>query len=258
MRITILGSGTSTGVPVIGCDCPVCRSIAPENKRLRCSLYVQNGPAALLVDCSTDFRQQALTHRIPRIDAVLFTHDHADHVNGIDDLRVFNYIQKAPIPLYADAPVLANIRRRFRYCFRPPQIGGGVPLLTLHRIHPGKPFTVNGIAITPVPIKHGVLDILGFRIGPFAYFTDCSAVPETSLPLLQGTQILIVDALRRRPHSTHFNLDEALAFSARLAPQQTWFTHVADEMEHFETNASLPLNAQLLRDGQIIDIPNAP
>jgi len=255
MRITVLGSGTSTGVPVIGCDCPVCRSDAPENKRLRCSLYVEEAGTGLLIDCSTDFRQQALGNGIKRIDAVLFTHNHADHMNGIDDLRVFNYLQDGPIDLYGDVTVIETIRRRFDYCFDPPQTGGGVPLLNLRRIEPAKPFEINGVKILPIPIKHGVLDILGFRIGRgFAYLTDCSEVPESSMPLLEGIEILVVDGLRRRPHPTHFNLDQALAFSARIGPKQTWFTHLADELDHFATNSTLPPNAQLLCDGQVIEL----
>lgn len=254
MRITVLGSGTSTGVPVIGCDCPVCQSHIPENKRLRCSLYVEHPRVRFLVDCSTDFRQQALRYGIRHVDAVIFTHNHADHINGLDELRVFNHRQGAAINIYADAGVVDTILKRFDYCFSPPQIGGGVPVLNLIEITPSKSFNMNGIEVVPVPIKHGVLDILGFRIGNFAYLTDCSNVPDSSLPLLQGVKVLVVDGLRRRCHSTHFSLDEALAFSRLVNPTQTWFTHIADEMEHFETNASLPPNAQLLHDGQVIEL----
>ena len=259
MRITVLGSGTSTGVPVIGCDCAVCRSGAPENKRLRCSLYIEESGFVFLVDCSTDFRQQALRYGIRRIDAVLFTHNHADHMNGIDDLRVFNYLQGGPIGIYGDNATLATIQRRFDYCFNPPQVGGGVPQLLLQEIRPGQGFCLEGLNILPIRLKHGILDILGFRIGEsFAYLTDCSAVPEESMALLEGIEVLIVDALRHKSHSTHFSLEQALNFSRALRPAQTWFTHIADDLDHFETNAQLPRNAQLLHDGQVIELRSQP
>jgi len=294
MRITVLGTGTSVGVPVIGCRCEVCRSTAPENNRLRSSVYIEHAGGKLLVDCSTDFRQQALRYRIPRVDAVILTHNHADHINGIDDLRSFNFVQRSPIDLYATADVLHTIRHRYEYAFNPTQLGGGVPRLNLHeidlankagdlrletggtekqagdlRLETGgtkteKPtayslqptaFFIGGLQIVPVPIKHGVLDILGYRIGRnFAYLTDCSAVPESSVALLEGIEILVLDALRPTPHSTHFSLSEALDFSQRIGPAQTWFTHITCKMEHFATNASLPPNAQLLHDGQVIEV----
>jgi len=255
MRITVLGTGTSVGVPVIGCRCEVCRSTAPENNRLRSSVYIEHAGGKLLVDCSTDFRQQALRYRIPRVDAVILTHNHADHINGIDDLRSFNFVQRSPIDLYATADVLHTVRHRYEYAFSPTQIGGGVPRLNLQEIDPARPFFIGGLRIVPVPIKHGVLDILGYRIGRnFAYLTDCSAVPESSVPLLEGIEILVLDALRPTPHSTHFSLSEALAFSQRIGPAQTWFTHITCKMEHFATNASLPPNAQLLHDGQVIEV----
>ena len=259
MRITVLGSGTSTGVPVIGCECAVCRSDAPENKRLRCSLYIEDNGSAFLVDCSTDFRQQALRYGIRRIDAVLFTHNHADHMNGIDDLRVFNYLQGSAIGVYGDKVTLETIRRRFDYCFNPPQVGGGFPHLRLQEVQPRKGIRLGELDILPVRLKHGILDILGYRIGDsFAYLTDCSAVPEESMAQLEGVEVLIVDALRHKPHSTHFSLEQALELSRSLRPAQTWFTHIADDLDHFETNARLPANAQLLRDGQVIELPCRP
>ncbi len=255
MKITILGSGTSTGVPVIGCDCPVCRSDAPENKRLRSSIYVENGDDKILIDCSSDFRQQALRAKLPRIDAVFLTHDHADHINGIDDLRLFNFIQRNPIDLYAREDVVETVKRRYEYCFNPRQLGGGVPQLNLRPLLPGETVQLKSTAIQAIPIKHGILDIFGFRIGKrFAYLTDCSEVPESSVELLEGVEVLVVDALRKTPHSTHFSLSEALDFSRRIQPRQTWFTHIACRMDHFETNEELPDDAQLLYDGQVIEV----
>ncbi|MBN1867880.1 MBL fold metallo-hydrolase [Candidatus Sumerlaeota bacterium] len=257
MRITVLGSGTSTGVPTIGCGCEVCRSDKPENRRLRSSLYVENGADAFLVDCSTDFREQALRHRLPRVDAVLMTHDHADHLNGIDDLRIFNFLQSGAIDVLGEEEVLETIRRRFDYCFSPKQIGGGVPQLNLRRIEPDKPFSLCGVEILPLRIKHGILDILGFRIGSrFAYLTDCSGAVERTIEALRGIEILIVGALRPSPtHPTHFTLGQALDFRSQIGARQTWFTHLGCQMgDHFQTNASLPADAQLLHDGQIIEI----
>lgn len=264
MRITVLGSGTSGGVPTIGCDCAVCRSDAPENKRLRCSLYVEvpaigDVPEAkFLIDCSSDFRQQALRYRLPRIDAVAMTHDHADHMNGLDDLRAYNFIQRGPIDVYGDATVLATIRRCYDYCFNPKQIGGGVPQLRPRGIVARQAFRIGALEVTPVPIWHGQLPILGFRLGRhFAYLTDCSRVDEDAMDLLKDLRVLIVGALRPRPHPTHFSLDQAVAFSRRVAPsERTWFTHMTCNVEHFATNAALAPATQLLHDGQTIEVPD--
>lgn len=261
LRLRVLGSGTSTGVPVIGCRCPVCTSPDPRNRRLRSSVLIEAGAGDdkrfVLIDCSTDFRQQMLTWPAPRIDAVLLTHTHSDHVCGIDDLRVYNYYQRAAIPIHSTAPFLDDLRRRFAYAFNPMQEGGGVPRLALQTVEPGVPFEAAGLRVVPIPILHGLLPILGFRLGALAYLTDCSAIPESSEPLLQGLDVLIVSALRRRSHSTHFNLEQALEVSRRLAPRRTFFTHIADEMEHETTNRELPPTAQLLYDGQVIEVPDA-
>ena len=264
IRVTVLGTGTSTGVPAIGCECEVCRSEAPENKRLRCSIYVEHASGNYLVDCSADLRQQALRYRLPRVDAVLVTHDHADHINGMDDLRIYNYLQGAPIHIHALEDVLETLRVRYSYCFNPTQIGGGLPRIQLRRIEPDRSFYPGrrdgdtggpSLKVTPIPVKHGNLDILGFRLGrDFAYLTDCSAVPDSSVALLEGVKVLVVSALRPTPHPTHFSLHEALEFSRLLAPEQTWFTHMTCSLEHFATNASLPPEAQLLHDGQVIEV----
>ena len=257
MRITVLGSGTSTGVPTIGCRCEVCRSGKPENRRSRSGIYVETREGCFLVDCSTDFREQALRHRLERVDAVLMTHDHADHLNGIDDLRIFNFIQKTPIDLFGEGEVLETIRRRFAYCFTPKQIGGGVPNLRLLPIEPYLGFTLCGVEILPLRIKHGILDILGFRIGSrLAYLTDCSDAPDRTIDAIREIEVLVVGALRHSPrHPTHYCLDQALELRSKVQAQQTWITHIGCKMgDHFETNASLPRDAQLLYDGQIIEI----
>lgn len=209
-----------------------------------------------MVDCSLDFRQQALRYRMPRIDAVILTHDHADHIGGFDDLRGYNFIQQGPIDIYGTAAVFKTLRERYAYCFRPAlQIGGGLPQLNLIEIEPGKAFQLGDLEILPVPIKHGLLDIVGYRVGKtFAYMTDCSFVPETSVPMVDDIENLIVGALRPTPHETHFSLPEALEFSRSIRAGKTWFTHITDRLEYFATNASLPPDAQLLHDGQVIEV----
>ena len=201
-RVIVLGSGTSHGVPMIGCTCAVCRSTDPRDRRSRPSIYVevQGGPS-ILVDTSTDLRQQALTHGVTRVDAILFTHSHADHIMGLDDVRRFNVMQSGAIPAYADARTSADLRRAFAYVFNPPdEKGGGVPQLSLTTIV--GPFAVGGVAIQPVPIFHGSRPILGFRFGSLAYLTDCNRLADDAWPLLDGVDVLILDALRHRPHPT--------------------------------------------------------
>jgi len=253
-RVTFLGTGTSHGVPMIGCSCAVCRSTDPRDRRLRPSIYlaVDGGPA-LLVDTATDLRQQALTYGLTRVDAVLYTHSHADHVMGLDELRRFNVLMQAPMPMYADARTAAELRRVFAYAFTPPaQAGGGVPQLDLREI--AGPFTVAGVAVVPVPLLHGRLPILGFRFGRFAYLTDCSAIPEPSFELLQGLDVLVIDALRHRPHPTHFTLAEATAAATRIGAAQTLFTHICHDLPHADTCAGLPPGMALAHDGQVVDV----
>ena len=253
MKITVLGSGTSAGVPFIACGCAVCTSTDPRDKRLRPSIYIDLGHSRVLVDTTPDLRQQCLANDITRVDAVLFTHAHADHIAGFDDMRRFSQLQKAPVPCYGDAETLADLRRMFDYAFRPPkQQGGGVPEVTLHAIDGA--FTIGGTPIVPVPVMHGILPVLGFRIGSFAYLTDCNLIPETSWPLLDGVTTVIVDALRRRPHSTHFNVDQAIDVVKRLGATRAYFTHITHDLGHAETNASLPRGVELAYDGLEIDV----
>ena len=242
------------GVPVIGCGCAVCTSTDPHNKRLRSSVSIDAGGVHLLIDCGIDFREQMLRWPMPRVDAVLLTHTHSDHINGIDDLRPYNYYQRGTIPIYGREYFLEDLSQRFHYCFNPLQEGGGVPKLELKPIEPAEAFSISGVEIIPIEIRHGRLPILGFRIGGFAYLTDCSEIPDASEPLLRGLDVLILSALRHTPHPTHFSLSEALAAAARLSPRRVYFTHIADEMDHAETNASLPEWANLLYDGQLIEI----
>jgi phosphoribosyl 1,2-cyclic phosphate phosphodiesterase len=242
------------GVPVIGCACAVCASDDPRNKRLRSSVAVETGGKRLLIDCSTDFRQQMLRDPLERIDALLLTHTHSDHVSGIDDLRIFNYRQKEAIPVYGGAAFLEDLRERFRYVFAPRQQGGGVPHLDLRPVRAGEAFEAAGVRVLPIEVMHGNLPILGFRIGSFAYVTDCSAIPAASEPLLAELDTLVLSALRHTPHPTHFTLAESLAAAERLTPRRVFFTHIADELEHETTNRWLPDWANLLHDGQRIEV----
>src|SRR5882724_3441236 len=270
IRITVLGSGTSRGVPAIGCDCEVCRSSDPRDRRSRPSILMQIVPGAqepahlrqpfagavrsILVDTSTDLRTQALAHDVRRVDAILFTHVHADHVFGIDDVRRFNQMQKAAIPCFADAGTVAGLRQMFAYIFEPPrQKGGGLPQLSLFPL--AGAFSLGDVEIVPIPLFHGVLPVLGFRLGSFAYLTDCNRIPDESFALLDGVDTLIIDALRQRPHSTHFSVSEATAAAVRIGAERTFFTHICHDLGHAATNASLPAGVELAYDGLVLEVP---
>lgn len=253
-RITFLGTGTSTGVPMIGCECAVCRSSDPRDKRLRPSIYVDvPGRARILVDTSTDLRQQALTHGITRVDAVLITHSHADHVMGLDEVRRFNHIQGGSIPFYASEVAWETLRKTFFYVFDGvPRLGGGIPKIEPRTIE--GPFSIGGVDVVPVPLWHGRMPILGFRFGNFAYLTDCNSIPDESWPLLQGLDTLVLDALRDKPHPTHFTIADALVVVERLAPRRTYFTHMGHDLAHAATNARLPAGVELAYDGLVLDV----
>jgi phosphoribosyl 1,2-cyclic phosphate phosphodiesterase len=254
-------------VPSIGCDCDVCRSADPHDRRTRPSIAIELQPAgprppladavrSILIDTSTDLRAQALANNLRRVDAILFTHSHADHVFGLDEVRRYNAMQQTAIGCYADAATLADLRRMFSYIFNPPrQQGGGIPQLRLFEI--AGPFTLGGVDVIPVPLFHGKLPILGFRIGPFAYLTDCNRIPDESWPLLTadgGVRVLIIDALRDRPHSTHFTVAEALDVVDRLGVQQAYLTHICHDLPHAQTCARLPAGVQLAYDGLVLEV----
>jgi phosphoribosyl 1,2-cyclic phosphate phosphodiesterase len=247
MRVTVLGSGTSAGVPTLGCRCAVCRSTNPRNKRMRSCAYIEYCNSRFLIDCGTDFRTQALAYGVEDVDFVLITHTHTDHVGGLDDLRAFNMVHGHAIDLYATPESLAEIRRRFSYCFQPPPPGGGIPEFNVHEIQGD--FEVRGIPVRPVRVFHGKMPIIGFRLERFAWLTDVSSIPESSFELLRGVKILVTSALRHRPHPTHMSLREAVAVAQRVGAEQTYFIHMCHDLEHEATNALLPPNIQLAYDG---------
>jgi phosphoribosyl 1,2-cyclic phosphate phosphodiesterase len=252
--VLFLGTGTSHGVPMIGCTCDVCRSPDPRDKRYRPSIYVEfDDGTAVLVDTTPDLRTQALTYGVTRVDAILMTHAHADHVMGLDEVRRFNALTGQPMRIYGAPATLASIERIFDYAFAPdaPR-GGGVPHLELVPID--GTFAVGRETVVPVPLLHGRWQILGFRFGRFAYLTDTNRIPESSMALLQDIDVLVLDALRKRRHPTHFSLDEAIAATRLIGPRQAYFTHIAHEMGHAATSAELPEGMALAYDGLTLEI----
>lgn len=248
MKITFLGTGTSHGVPMIGCECAVCKSADPRNQRMRCSCMIEINKNVIVIDTPPEFRLQIVREKVKHLDAVLFTHAHADHVFGLDDVRRFNDLSGKFIPCYANAETLKIIRKAFDYVFIPTQIGGGIPMLEL--VDVTGPFEVAGVDVTPIPIRHGKLDIYGFRIGDFAYVTDCSHIPESSMELLQGLHTLVLGVIRHEPlHNTHFTVSQGLAVVDALKPKNAIFTHITHKLDHEETNDFLPDGVQLAYDG---------
>jgi phosphoribosyl 1,2-cyclic phosphate phosphodiesterase len=242
------------GVPVIGCRCEVCTSTDPRNKRLRTSALLEVGGLNLLFDAGPDLRQQALAAGLARVDAVLLTHAHIDHIAGLDDLRPLNFAQKASIPLYGTRPTLAFVRKHFDYAFSEGSEGSTRPALELVEIHDAAAFQVGPLAIMPFDVFHGTWTITGFRIGGLGYVTDASAIPPASLAYLRGLDLLVLNALRQKPHPTHFSLDQALEQIAALRPRRALLVHMTHDMEHQAINVALPDHVRLAFDGQIVEI----
>ena len=239
---------------MIGCDCDVCRSSDPRDARTRPSIALElEDGLRVVVDTTPDLRAQALRHDVRRIDAILYTHAHADHVMGLDEIRRYNVLSKAPVPVFGDAATLREIRRTFAYIFESdaPK-GGGVPDVRLFPI--AGAFCLGRKLVVPVPIRHGPWQILGFRIGRFAYLTDCNGVPEASLALLNGLDCLVLDALRHRPHPTHFTLEQAVRMAQRIGADRTFFTHIAHDLGHEATCATLPAGMALAHDGLLLEM----
>jgi len=246
--LTVLGSGTSMGVPTIGCDCAVCRSSDPRDRRSRPSVLIEYGGHAVLIDTTPDFREQAIREHITHLDAVLYTHSHADHILGIDDLRPLSFRHRpGKLPLYASREVADFLRNMFRYIFDADYKFGGLPQVELRTID--GPLDLFGVRFIPIRVIHGETEIYGFRFGTAAYLTDHSDIPEESLAQLEGLDILFLDALRYKPHPTHSTVENSLKIVERLRPKRALFTHICHDLPHEETNATLPGNVRLSYDG---------
>ncbi|HOX38686.1 MAG TPA: MBL fold metallo-hydrolase [Candidatus Brocadiia bacterium] len=256
MRLTFLGTGTSYGVPVIGCRCRICSSPDPRNNRCRPSALVEVRGTTLLIDAGPELRMQSIRFGVAGIDAVLLTHAHADHIFGLDDLRAFNVIAGRALDVFASPETCGEIRRRFDYVFKETQAGGGKPQLVL-RETVGR-FAFRGVEILPVPVMHGSLPVLAFRIGGLAYVTDANLIPPGSMRMLEGLDVLIIGALRPRPHPTHMNIAQATEISRLLAPARTYFTHLTHDVEHAEMEASLPAGIRPAYDGLVIECGDPP
>ena len=252
MKITFLGTGTSHGVPKIACDCSVCRSTDSRNRRLRPSVLLSFSDRNLIIDTSVDFRQQMLNHPLRSLDAILFTHAHADHVHGLDDIRVFSDVQ-GPIDAWAESNTALILRRTFSYIFEAGNRISGIPKLHLHEIT--GPFQLFGQTVVPVPLLHGRDLVLGYRVGNFAYLTDCSSIPDDSLDLLGSLDVLVLDGLRFRPHPTHFSIDESIEVAGIIHPRSTFLTHICHDVDHAITSQMLPPDVFLAYDGLILDLP---
>jgi len=251
MQITFIGTGTSHGVPVIGCHCPVCRSKDPRNKRNRSSILIKNKAKQVLIDTPPELRLQALKLGIERVDAVVLTHAHADHIHGFDDLRRFNHLRKKAIPCYVSPGTLSALKKMFFYIFEPTPFPYAKPQVILHTVT--SPFKAGGIDFTPIPVQHGDMPIYGYRFGNTVYLTDVSSIPASSWPLLQGLDLLILGVLRRKPHPAHLSLGQALDLIGKLAPRRTLLTHLSHVFDHQQTERELPNGVFLAYDGMTVD-----
>ena len=252
MEVLILGSGTSHGVPMIACDCPVCLSANPKNKRTRCSVLISFNDKNVVIDTSLDFRAQMLTHNIQHVDAVLFTHSHADHLHGFDDLRRFNAVQKGVIPLYASPSTAREIRRQYRYAFSDDETGSSRPYVDLHAV--SEPFDLFGRTLVPLRVWHGPWEVTAWRADGFAYVCDTSRIEAPEMERLRGLDVLVIDGLRHRPHPTHFNIAQAIDIVRELRPRRAFLTHITHDIDHDPTNAELPPGIELAYDGLRIEL----
>ena len=248
MTVTFLGTGTSQGVPVIGCECEVCRSVDFRDKRLRVSIHLQLGATSLIVDSGPDFRQQVLRERIRKLDALLFTHEHKDHTSGMDDIRAYNFMQHTDMPIYGEERVLKQIQQEFAYIFSGHNYPG-IPRVALFPITE-EPFSIDGIPITPIRVMHYKLPVLGFRIRNFTYITDANFISDKEKEKIAGSEVIVLNALRKEPHISHFSLSEAVALFQELKPQKAYLTHISHLMGlHREVDAELPAFVRLAYDG---------
>jgi phosphoribosyl 1,2-cyclic phosphate phosphodiesterase len=253
VRLTVLGSGTSMGVPTLACHCAVCESADSKDKRMRPSVLLEYNGRAVVIDTTPDFRSQALRAKLERLDAVLYTHGHADHILGLDDVRPYNAKQRSIVPIYGSEETLATLQRQFSYVFNPAPTVSSLPLIELRPVDGS--FELFGAEIIPIRAFHGPMPVLGYRIGTVAYLTDFSFVPDESKKLRHGLDHFILDALRYEPHPMHSNVEQSLALVDELKPKHAWFTHICHDLGHEETNAKLPKNAKLSYDGLQFEVP---
>ena len=252
MKINFLGTGTSQGVPVIGCDCPVCRSVDFRDKRLRSSIHIETDGISFVIDTGPDFRQQALRAPIRKLDAVLYTHAHKDHTAGMDEIRSFNFLQKKDMPIYGQAEVIDQLKREFAYVFAEHKYPG-VPSVLVNTIDKS-PFSIEGINITPIEVMHYRLPVLGFRVGDLTYITDAKTINDEEKEKIKGSEVLILNALQKQPHISHLTLEEAIALAEEIGARHTYFTHISHRLGlHKEVDAELPDGMNLAYDGLKIE-----
>ncbi len=236
-------------MPFIGCDCEVCHSANPRDKRLRCSVWVQTPEASIVIDAGPDFRYQMLRANVRKLDAILFTHGHKDHIAGLDDVRAYNYHQRRPMDVWATEETEAALRREFAYVFDNAGYPG-VPQVNLQRITPGSSFSINGLSIVPIRVLHYQLEVIGFRIGPFSYITDANFIAEEEIEKLRGSEALVLNALRHEPHISHFSLSEAIEMGKKIGADETYFTHISHQLGRYQAvESSLPPRMHLAYDG---------
>jgi phosphoribosyl 1,2-cyclic phosphate phosphodiesterase len=257
MRLTFLGTGTSFGVPQIGCDCAVCRSTDPRDKRTRSGAILEAAGSTILIDTPPELRLQLIAGGFSHIDAVVYTHEHADHINGIDDLRIFSVRQRGPLPIYGPPETLDRVRASFNYIFDDavrPYEGTSKPRLTLHPTEPGRPVTMAGVEVLPLAFQHGHLRVFGYRFGSLAYITDVKAIPEPVFDQLRGLDVLVLNALWWRPHPTHLSISEAVATAQALGARRTYLTHLTHETGHAELETKLPPGVFPAHDGLTVEV----
>ena len=253
MQVTFLGTGTSMGIPMIGCQCKVCQSKDPRDKRTRTSVWLKINGINIIIDTGIDFRQQALRENISTVDAVLFTHHHVDHIFGLDELRAINFLQKKPVAIYSSDHTYQHLKRVYKYVFDNSCYPSDTPEID-HQLIDEDPFQVFNIEIIPVPLFHGELPVFGFRIGNFSYCTDVSRIPPESYELLQGSDVVVLGALRDRPHPTHFTIEQAVVEAQKIGAKKTYLVHLSHEVGHQELFARLPENVQPAFDGLRINV----
>lgn len=253
MKVTFLGTGTSQGVPVIACKCEICQSADPRDKRLRSSILIESAEKTVIIDTGPDFRQQMLRGNVQKLDAVIFTHEHKDHIAGLDDVRAFNFKQKSAMDVYATSAVENALKQEFHYIFSDFKYPG-IPLIDIHSIG-NEPFSVGDIEFNPIEVMHFKLPVLGFRVKDFTYITDAKTISESEQQKIKGTKILVINALQREKHISHFTLEEALEFADKVGAEQTYFTHISHRLGKFEdVENELPFGIQLAYDGLTLDI----